>query len=105
MGVGMDSFVVTYIPSNDTCHAELLSRILAFPCVARIAETTFLVATELTAEQVFSRVAPAPSQGQLYVLAVAEPYCGAGSRKADEWLRANLSAGRKPPAAPPDLIR
>lgn len=101
----MSSFVVTFTPSNDACRTELLSRILAFPCAVKVAETTFLVATDLTAEQVFDRVAPAPGQGQLYVLSVAEPCCGMGSRKADEWLRTNLSAPRRMPAAPPDLIR
>ena len=101
----MDSFIVTYVPSNEACNTELLSRILAFPCTIRIAETTYLVATDLTAQQVFDRVAPAPGQDQLYIVAVAEPYCGTGSRKADEWLRTNLSPPRKLPAAPPDLIR
>ena len=101
----MDSFVVTYIPSNEARNTEMLSRILGFPCVVKIAETAYLVATELTAKQVFDRVAPAPNGDQVYVLAAAAPYCGAGSRKADEWLRANLSRPWPLPAAPPDLIR
>ena len=101
----MQSFIIVYIPSNDFHAAEIACRIACFPGAAKLAETTHLVATTLTAEEVFERVAVLPRQDQLYVLAVTKPYSGEGSRKADEWLHAHLSAPRMLPAKPPDLIR
>lgn len=101
----MESFIVAYIPSNDAHDIELRSRILAFPCSVSLSKTTYLIGTDLTVEQVFERVAIIPHQDQVYVLNVTKPYCGQGSRKADEWLHSHLSAPKKLLAAPPDLIR
>ena len=100
-----DSFIIAYIPGNDGRDAELPSRTLAPSCAVKIAGTTYLVTTALTAQHVFDRVPPAPGQDQPYILTVARPYCGTDSRKADGRLRATLNAPRTLPAAPPDLIR
>ena len=101
----MESFIVTYVPSNDIHAQELVSRIASFPCSVKLAEATYLIATDLSAGQVFDRVVMRPNQDQLYVVKACTPFHGEGSRKADEWLQRNLSVPRKLPVTPPDLIR
>lgn len=101
----METFLISYVPSNDIHNSELTNRITSLPIWVRISETTYIIATEMTPQQIYNLIVILPNQDQLYVITAARPYAGQGSRKADEWLHSNLSTPKRIPAQPPDLIR
>lgn len=101
----MKSLVVSYIPSNDLHNTEMINRVASFPVSIKLADTTYLIATELTPQQVYDRMHIDPNQDQLYIFTATHPCSGQGSRKVDAWVNSHLSLPERIPAAPPDLIR
>ncbi len=88
----MSTLLVTYDldrPGQD--YTDVLGVIKKFPW-ARLSESSYAVYTDLTPEQLYSRLKPyLDSNDTLYVVTLNQPYCGQGPKEVNDWLNKFLT--------------
>lgn len=87
----MSCLLVTYDlnkPGQD--YTDLLKEIKKSSW-ARLSESSYAVATDLTPSQLYDRLSPhIDSSDHLYIINLRRPYCGRGPKAVNDWLEQNL---------------
>ena len=88
----MSVLLVTYDldkPGQD--YSDVLKEIKRFSW-ARLSESSYAVATDLTPNQLYDRLAPyIDANDTLYVVVLHRPYYGQGPKEVNEWLEKYLT--------------
>lgn len=84
-------------PGQD--YTDLLKKIKAFSW-ARLSESSYAVATDLTPDQLFAHLSPyLDANDTLYVICLHHPWNGRGPKEVNDWLQRNLTFASVPARA------
>ncbi len=91
----MAVLLITYDLNREVVRPNITRTIKGFGCWARLSESSYAVSTNLSADEIYSRLKPQiDGDDQIYIITLSNPWQGFGPEKVNQWLQDELGIAR-----------